>query len=53
MATSDIIKFFAGIGDIKSLNKRIGLYDSTLKIETQGFSLNPECHICFDSKNIN
>lgn len=46
LATSDIIRYLSGSSAIASLNKRIGLHDFTLKVETQDFSKNDECSVC-------
>lgn len=42
----DIIKYLGEFGEIQSLNKRIGIWTNSLKIETQNCERNPDCHMC-------
>ena len=46
MASNDILKYLGGFGEILSLNKRIGVYSSEIKIETQDMIINPLCNVC-------
>ncbi len=45
-ATLDIIKYLGEFGEIQSLNKRVGIWTDTLKIEYQTYQQNPECTLC-------
>jgi len=45
-AAGDVIKYLGGFGQILSVNKRIGIHSSDIKIETQSLSTNKECNIC-------
>jgi len=51
LATMDAIKFLGEFGEVQSLNKRIGLWTHSLKLETQDFSRNPECQVCGDNSD--
>ncbi|MPQ69873.1 MULTISPECIES: ThiF family adenylyltransferase [unclassified Pseudomonas] len=46
LASSDVLKYLGKIGSLASKDKRIGLHDSSMVIETQDFSANPECELC-------
>lgn len=50
MGLLDIIKYLGDFGEIHSLNKRVGLWTHSLKLETQDCSINPECEVCSSSK---
>lgn len=45
-ATLDIIKYLGGFGEIQSLNKRIGIWTDSLKIECQDYQQNQNCNLC-------
>lgn len=45
-ASLDIIKFIGGFGEVKSLNKRVGIWTHNLTIQEQIFSKNSECRVC-------
>ncbi|WP_051908736.1 ThiF family adenylyltransferase [Candidatus Odyssella acanthamoebae] len=49
LGAMDIIKFLGDFGKVQSLNKRVGLWTNSLKIETQDCTLNPNCKICSQS----
>lgn len=46
MALLDVIKFLGGFGDISSLNKRMGIWTHSLKVDYQDCSKNEDCRIC-------
>lgn len=45
-ATLDIMKFLGDFGEIQCLNKRVGIWTDTLKIEHQNYQKNPGCTLC-------
>lgn len=51
IAANDILKYLGNFGEILSVNKRIGIYSNSLKIETQDFSINTECQVCQKTYN--
>lgn len=46
LASIDIMRFLGGYGQIRSLNKRIGLWASDLHFEEQDYSKSPTCKTC-------
>jgi len=42
----DILKYLGEFGEIQSLNRRIGLWTHSLKLEVQECHKNPDCDIC-------
>lgn len=46
MASLDILKYLGEFGQIKSLNKRVGLWTHDFHIEEQDCSKNPNCRVC-------
>jgi len=45
-ACLDIIKYLGGFGTVQSINKRIGIWTDSLRMEWQEYTRNPECEIC-------
>ncbi|TBR37457.1 ThiF family adenylyltransferase [Marinomonas agarivorans] len=45
-AVGDIIRYLGEFGDVLSMNKRIGIYSNSIKIQEQSIDINLKCRVC-------
>ncbi|MEY3903086.1 MAG: Sulfur carrier protein ThiS adenylyltransferase [Pseudomonadota bacterium] len=46
LAARDIMNFLTGVGEVHSLNQRLGFYTHSLEIQKQNFSRSLSCEVC-------
>ncbi|MEN9810170.1 MAG: hypothetical protein RLZZ488_1737 [Pseudomonadota bacterium] len=46
LAARDIMNFLTGVGEVHSLNQRLGFYSHSLEIQKQNFSRSLSCEVC-------